>query len=74
MSAGGKICEACGRAFVCDIAAGKSQCWCFHLPAVMPVKDADGDCLCETCLKKRIDEKLKSGFNSAAGQSSSGSG
>lgn len=61
MAAGEKICEACGRAFVCDIAAGKSLCWCFHLPAVMPVKDADGDCLCEECLKKRIEEKLKSG-------------
>jgi uncharacterized protein len=53
---GCKVCEQCGSKFICEISAGKSTCWCFDLPRVMPVIPST-DCLCPSCLDKAV--KLK---------------
>ena len=52
-TAGARVCAQCGAGFVCGIAAGDARCWCFELPAVMPVR-ADTACLCPVCLLKAI--------------------
>ena len=52
---GARLCPQCGAGFVCGIAAGGERCWCFDLPAVMPVR-ADTACLCPACLMKAIQQ------------------
>ncbi|WP_087463493.1 cysteine-rich CWC family protein [Oleiphilus messinensis] len=47
-------CPECGTAVKCDIAAGKSQCWCFELPSIALPSDQKAACLCKPCLEKRI--------------------
>jgi len=54
--AGERVCPQCGEPFVCGIAAGGQRCWCFDLPAVMPVKP-DTACLCPNCLREAIEAK-----------------
>ncbi|MFH0882083.1 MAG: cysteine-rich CWC family protein [bacterium] len=50
-SSGARMCPKCGKTFICDIAAGKSTCWCFKLPQNMKVpQTSDTPCLCPTCL------------------------
>ena len=47
-------CSNCGITFTCDIADGKSSCWCFFVQArpQVPLHELDEDnCLCEACLK-----------------------
>ncbi|MCA9893860.1 MAG: cysteine-rich CWC family protein [Anaerolineae bacterium] len=53
---GQRICPRCGAVFVCGIAAGDSECWCFGLPhlATMPETDGAATCLCPDCLHERI--------------------
>lgn len=48
-------CPQCCTRFVCDLAAGKSQCWCFHLPPALPVT-SDAGCLCPACLTQAIEQ------------------
>ncbi len=48
-----KSCVNCGKAFSCYTAG----CWCAELPMIMPMENIT-DCLCPTCLKAAIDEKL----------------
>ncbi|MBI5772375.1 MAG: cysteine-rich CWC family protein [Verrucomicrobia bacterium] len=50
MNDGAKKCSRCGAAFTCDIAAGRSTCWCFALPHVPPAGKPEQDCLCPQCL------------------------
>ena len=52
---GARRCPECGTAFICGIAAGAERCWCFDLPAAMPVR-ADTACLCPACLMKVLRE------------------
>ncbi|MGB0582573.1 MAG: cysteine-rich CWC family protein [Limisphaerales bacterium] len=54
MSANQK-CAACGQSFPCDIAAGKSTCWCFELPQKSEVPDSGASCLCLRCLKAKLE-------------------
>ena len=46
-------CSNCGIEFQCDIAEGKSSCWCFYVKARphIPLHELDEDnCLCKDCL------------------------
>ena len=46
-------CSNCGIEFQCDIAEGKSYCWCFYVEARphIPLHELDEDnCLCKDCL------------------------
>ena len=54
---GGRVCERCGAKFVCDMAAGKSSCWCFELPRVMPVIPSTS-CLCPKCLETAVKQQI----------------
>jgi len=48
-------CPACGDALECGMRAGADTCWCADLPPVAPDPGlADGECLCERCLRERI--------------------
>ena len=49
-----QVCPGCHHEFVCDLAQGKSRCWCMNLPAVLPACDG-AKCLCEECLKRAIE-------------------
>ena len=53
---GVRRCPDCGAAFTCGLAAGAERCWCFDLPAVMPVR-ADTACLCPACLARAIQQQ-----------------
>jgi len=55
---GQRICPRCGTSFVCGVAAGTGECWCFELPHVLTVPETDGAaaCLCPNCLNQRIHE------------------
>lgn len=59
-----KQCAQCGADFTCGISAGKSTCWCFDLPNVIPLDsiprddDAQAGCLCPACLQAKIDTRL----------------
>nr|WP_294860326.1 diphthine--ammonia ligase [uncultured Fluviicola sp.] len=48
-----KMCVQCGIPFSCYT----QGCWCADLPMIMPMENIT-DCLCPTCLKAIIDEKL----------------
>ena len=50
-----KICPECNETFSCTPEQGK--CWCFELPAVLSPSEAQTDCLCPECLKKKIADK-----------------
>jgi hypothetical protein len=56
LAKGARRCPECGAAFTCGLAAGDERCWCFDLPAVMPVR-ADTTCLCPACLAKAIQQQ-----------------
>lgn len=49
-----KTCAKCQKPFSCYT----DGCWCAELPLIMPMENST-DCLCPTCLKAAIDEKLK---------------
>jgi hypothetical protein len=55
-SKGARRCPECGAAFTCGLAAGDERCWCFDLPAIMPVR-ADTTCLCPACLAKALQQQ-----------------
>ena len=48
-----KLCDSCSKSFSCYT----SGCWCGELPQIMPMENIT-DCLCPTCLKAAIEEKL----------------
>lgn len=48
-----KKCVNCDKPFSCYTAG----CWCAELPMIMPMENIT-DCLCPTCLKSTINEKL----------------
>ena len=49
---GARTCPACGRRFICGIAAGERKCWCMTLPLVAePTGEA---CLCRECLEYEL--------------------
>ncbi|UTH74524.1 cysteine-rich CWC family protein [Chromobacterium sp. IIBBL 290-4] len=48
-----KTCAACGLEFTCGAGGETGGCWCMDLPHELPVLEADGDCLCPSCLQKR---------------------
>ncbi|MFQ5660137.1 MAG: cysteine-rich CWC family protein [Gammaproteobacteria bacterium] len=49
-------CPACGSLVNCAITNGGKDCWCMHLPNVLPVPEAGTDktCYCESCLEIKI--------------------
>lgn len=53
-----QCCSRCGNKFECGHEQGKSTCWCFELPHVIPVDQAE-HCLCPECLQKEIQNNLK---------------
>lgn len=63
-----KKCSECGASFTCEYALGKEHCWCStNFPAVMPMKNVERDCLCPTCLSKKVKERLSQGHPAAGG-------
>ncbi|QPC82808.1 cysteine-rich CWC family protein [Phototrophicus methaneseepsis] len=59
---GQRICPRCGTPFVCGVAAGKGECWCFQMPMIIPLPESDGaaTCLCPYCLQERIEQQMQS--------------
>ncbi len=56
---GNRQCPQCGIAFICEMAAGQSQCWCFNLPRIISIDESDDrGCLCPTCLGAKINQQL----------------
>ncbi len=61
-----KTCGNCGSAFSCGIEAENATCWCFELPHVIALESIGNDdktqedCLCPTCLQKKIDDAIPS--------------
>ncbi|QWD79108.1 cysteine-rich CWC family protein [Polynucleobacter sp. MWH-Spelu-300-X4] len=48
-----QTCAICKTQFCCDNLAGKTDCWCFSLPAINTNQlNPDIGCLCPSCLKK----------------------
>lgn len=64
---GQRICPRCGSPFVCGVAAGTGECWCFELPHVLTVPETDGAaaCLCPNCLNQRIREIQSARLNAS---------
>ncbi len=55
-----KKCARCEQEFECGFEEGKSTCWCFALPHVIPLsEDEEEGCLCPDCLKKKIEETTR---------------
>jgi len=52
-----KTCRHCGSLFSCGASLIDENCWCGSFPAILPVP-AQGECLCETCLKKEISSNI----------------
>jgi hypothetical protein len=51
-----QTCPQCGATFACDIANGKTHCWCMELPSIPKEITAQTagvsvGCLCPDCLK-----------------------
>nr|WP_202436427.1 cysteine-rich CWC family protein [Vibrio eleionomae] len=47
-------CPSCGKPAQCDIAAGKSTCWCFSVEEREPMLGLETEsCLCRDCLTKQ---------------------
>ncbi|OEF29508.1 cysteine-rich CWC family protein [Vibrio rumoiensis] len=46
-------CPECGSDSHCDIAAGKTTCWCFHVEEREVTQKYD-TCLCRQCLEKKM--------------------
>jgi len=61
-----KTCSNCKTEFSCYT----ENCWCKELPKIMPLQEG-GDCFCEECLKKKIEEKQARPFDCAQGDTSS---
>ncbi len=51
-----QICSECKGAFNCDFKKGKTHCWCMDYPTTLPLENKHM-CLCEDCLKKKIQEE-----------------
>ncbi|MEW6515014.1 MAG: cysteine-rich CWC family protein [Pseudomonadota bacterium] len=51
-SPGVQRCPACGREFICGMAAGDQHCWCADLPPVSVPATAPAGCHCPDCLRK----------------------
>lgn len=55
-----RSCPSCGKSSECDLAAGRSHCWCFDLPVMKATlarvaETSGGDrCLCPDCLKGEL--------------------
>nr|WP_086940847.1 cysteine-rich CWC family protein [Thaumasiovibrio occultus] len=48
---GTHLCPSCKQPAQCDIANGKSHCWCFDVEPVAAVPtDNQAQCLCRACL------------------------
>ena len=53
-------CPQCGEPVACGNVNGCETCWCANLPKMMPMPDdPDTQCLCEKCLRERIEENQK---------------
>ncbi len=52
-------CEFCGAEFACN---PEGDCWCKHVPAVLPVPDAGASCICPCQLKKAGLEESRESF------------
>ncbi|WPC76120.1 cysteine-rich CWC family protein [Vibrio porteresiae] len=46
-------CPACHQPAHCDLAAGKSTCWCFDLEEREAADTGSELCLCRACLEKQ---------------------
>src|SRR5437016_807236 len=46
-----KICEVCGKKFLCH-AGENGKCWCHDFPPLPPVPGRD--CLCPECLRSEV--------------------
>ncbi len=51
------VCPGCGASVGCT---ANEQCWCMNMPAILPVSADLNEraCLCQTCLSKKLAEKL----------------
>lgn len=49
-------CSHCHSVYTCQ---ADSACWCTDYPAILPI-DTQQSCVCETCLKGMINEKITS--------------
>ncbi|WP_082712373.1 cysteine-rich CWC family protein [Vibrio tritonius] len=47
------LCPSCQQPAQCDIAAGKSSCWCFALEEREATETNTDLCLCRACLEKQ---------------------
>jgi len=53
-----KICSKCQKSFHCGSGNPDSGCWCGELPHIGQI-DGIHDCLCPTCLKEDILQKIE---------------
>lgn len=51
-------CSRCHEKFLCEAASATGACWCRKYPPIIE-PDKDKDCLCETCLKREIESRIK---------------
>ena len=49
-----ETCARCGAGFICGNVEGAPACWCSQLPAVLPVPEGPGGCLCPSCLRAAV--------------------
>ena len=51
------LCPACGKPFVCGMAAGLESCWCMEVAVVaLPASGESAGCYCPECLDQKIRE------------------
>jgi hypothetical protein len=60
-----KLCSNCSETLICGANQTKESCWCFTYPSIMP-SDSQQDCLCESCLRVSIQEKIVNSINTTS--------
>lgn len=51
-------CSQCKSNFYCRLPQKDNLCWCSNYPSII-IPDEDTHCLCESCLKKEITQKIE---------------
>ena len=60
-----KCCSNCGETLICGANQTTESCWCFTYPFIMPI-DSQQDCLCESCLRVSMQEKIVNLINTTS--------
>ena len=60
-----KLCSNCGDTLICGANQTTESCWCFTYPLIMPI-NAQQDCLCESCLRVSMQEKIVNLINTTS--------